>query len=442
MAENIVKIDARSTLVSKKKVCAYARVSSGKDAMLHSLSAQVSHYSSFIQQHPDWIYVGVYADEAVTGTLEERPNFQRMLVDARAGKIDIIITKSVSRFARNTVTLLEATRELKELGIDVYFETTKIHTLSSEGELMLALLAGFAQEESRSVSENMRVRIKHDFEQGVIWGGKDALGYKLVRKKMVVVPEEAAIVRKIYNLYLQGNGVVAIAKILRDNNVPTQRGGRWQKSTIESIISNYNYTGDLILQKTFRPDHITKKEKINNGEVNKYLVEDDHEAIILKEIFLKVQEERERRTERYKLNQHKCLNRYPLSGKIKCDCCGKYYRHRKNKYNELWLCQTFDQYGKEYCQSKQIPQSVIYKAFNEIINLKEFDENKFNLLVDFIVAKSGNILEFHFKDGNIQDVQWKDVSRKDSWTPEMKELARQRAYRNNQKRGVDGKWQK
>ena len=150
MAEKITKIAAKPALISKKRVCAYARVSSGKDAMLHSLSAQVSYYSKYIQGHPDWIYSGVYADEALSGTKDERPNFQRMIADAKEGKIDIILVKSVSRFARNTVTLLEATRELKESGVDVYFEEQRIHTLSSEGELMLSLLAGFAQEEARN----------------------------------------------------------------------------------------------------------------------------------------------------------------------------------------------------------------------------------------------------------------------------------------------------
>ena len=160
------------------KVCAYTRVSSGKDAMLHSLSAQVSRYSEMIQSHTGWLYCGVYSDEALTGTRSDRAGFQRMLADCRAGKIDRIITKSISRFARNTVTLLETVRELKGLGIDVFFEEQNIHTMSADGELMLTILASYAQEESRSVSENQKWRVKRNFENGIPWNGR-MLGYRM-----------------------------------------------------------------------------------------------------------------------------------------------------------------------------------------------------------------------------------------------------------------------
>ena len=186
-----------------KRVAAYARVSSGKDAMLHSLSAQVSYYSELIQNHSGWQYVGVYADEALTGTKENRENFQRLLADCRDGKVDLIITKSISRFARNTVTLLKTVRELKTLGVDVFFEEQNIHSLSADGELMLTILASYAQEESLSASENQKWRVRQNFQNGRPWN-TTMLGYRHEGGGLVVHPQEAELVKHIFDLYLQG----------------------------------------------------------------------------------------------------------------------------------------------------------------------------------------------------------------------------------------------
>ena len=210
----ITTIEALPVLEHKKRVAGYSRVSSGKDAMLHSLSSQISYYSTMIQAHDDWVYAGVYADEAKTGTKETRPEFQKLLVDCRAGKIDMVITKSISRFARNTVTLLEAVRELKALGVDIFFEEQNLHTLSSDGELMLTILASYAQEESKSVSDNMKWRIKKNFEEGKPWDGT-VLGYRYKDGQYIIHPDEAETVRRIYDLYLSGNGISAIGKILK-----------------------------------------------------------------------------------------------------------------------------------------------------------------------------------------------------------------------------------
>ncbi|MDY0138989.1 MAG: recombinase family protein, partial [Candidatus Izemoplasmatales bacterium] len=191
-------------LDKKIRVAAYARVSDGKDAMLHSLAAQVNFYKKRIKENPAWVFAGVYSDEAITGTKDSRAEFQKLLEACRLGKVDMILTKSISRFARNTVTLLETVRELRDLNIDVFFEEQNIHTLSGEGEMVLTFLASFAQEESRSVSENMKWRIKKDFEQGLIWGGNACLGYRLVNRKLQLVEDEASIVQMIYDLYLKG----------------------------------------------------------------------------------------------------------------------------------------------------------------------------------------------------------------------------------------------
>lgn len=189
------------------RVAAYARVSTGKDAMLHSLSAQVSYYSNLIQKHPGWLYCGVYADEALTGTKDNRDNFQRLLEACRAGEIDMVITKSISRFARNTVALLESIRELKELGVDVFFEEQNIHTMSSDGELMLTILASYAQEESRSASENQKWRVRKGFEKGELLNWRIVLGYDIGKDGITVNPEEAELLHEIFRRFIDGESM-------------------------------------------------------------------------------------------------------------------------------------------------------------------------------------------------------------------------------------------
>lgn len=209
MPRTVTQIQFPTPMPKARRVAAYARVSSDKDTMLHSLATQVDYYSTYIRHHPGWAYVGVYADEAKTGTRDSRENFQRMLADCRAGKIDHIITKSVSRFSRNTVILLETIRELKGLGISVYFEEQSIDTATDDGELMLSILASYAQEESLSASENQKWRVRRNFEQGIPWRFF-MLGYRGENGKLVVVPEEADIVRGIFRDYLDGKGTAAI----------------------------------------------------------------------------------------------------------------------------------------------------------------------------------------------------------------------------------------
>lgn len=208
--------------------------------MLHSLSAQISEYSSRIQKHPGWQYAGVYADEAKTGTKGGRENFQRLLADCRAGQIDMVITKSISRFARNTVTLLETVRELKALGVDVFFEEQNIHTLSGNGEVMMSILASFAQAESQSASENQKWRIRKNFEEGKPWDGT-LLGYRIHDGQYVIVPEEAEIIRRIYRLYLSGKGTETIAKTLNEEGVSTRMNGHWNQNAVSRILKNYSY---------------------------------------------------------------------------------------------------------------------------------------------------------------------------------------------------------
>lgn len=424
-------IPKKPQLEKKTKVAAYARGSSGKDAMLHSLSAQVSYYSKLKQKNNDWLYVGVYVDEAVTGTLDTCEEFQRMLEDAKNGKIDAIITKSISRFARNTVTLLTSIRELKQIGVDVYFEEQNIHTLSGDGELMLSILASYAQEESRSVSENMKWRIKKNFEEGKPWN-YIIYGYTCENGKFEIVPNEAKVVRLIYDYFLAGMGVGSITKRINDEGYLTRRDKSWSKSSVRYILTNYNYTGNLILQKTYRENHINKKIKLNDGELPKYHVKDSHEGIVSVEEFNQVQEELKRRDSL--INKKVKPGRHPFTSLIVCDNCGRNYRRKTTPYKHVWLCSEYLENGKASCDAKQVPEDILIEVTCEVLGLKEFDEATFKEKVNSIRACDNNILVFKLADETKVVKECKNKSRSESWTPEKRELAR---LRELNRRGVN-----
>lgn len=392
--------------------------------MRNSLSAQVSYYSGLIQQHPGWAYAGVYADEAKTGTKDSRENFIRLLADCRAGRIDAIITKSISSFARNTVTLLETVRELKALGIDVYFEEQNIHTLSADGELMLSILASYAQEESLSASENQKWRIRKNFEEGRPWNGT-MLGYRYRNGTLVVEPDEAEIVRRVFREYLAGKGVVAIANGLNEDGIPTRYGNRWCKSSVTGILRNYTYTGNLLLHKTFRENHLTKRTLPNEGQLPQYHAEGAHEAIIRMVDFEAVQAEMERRAAKHAPPGKGYRNRYPFTGLIVCGCCGKHYRRKVTATGPMWICGTYNTLGKTACPSKQIPEPVLMDltADMDIGDLTE------------ICTEDGNRLVFRFRSGEETVKRWRDRSRAESWTPEMREAARQKALERSRQNG-------
>ena len=405
----------KPTLPRRKRVAAYARVSSAKDAMHHSLSAQISYYSDLIQRRPDWEYAGVYADEAKTGTRDTRENFQRLLKDCRAGRVEMVITKSISRFARNTITLLSTVRELKGLGVDVFFEEQNIHTLSAEGELMLTILASYAQEESRSVSENMHWRVKKNFEEGLPWGGS-RLGYRFQNGRLVVHPDEAETVRRIYREFLSGKGVDAIANGLNADGIPTIWGYEWRNNGVLSILRNYYYTGNMILQQYYCDDFISKKCLPNIGQMPKYHVTGSHEAIVSMETYEAVQKELERRSAQHAPKGKDYNAKYPYSGLIVCGNCGKKYRRKVTHACPVWICSTYNTKGKAACASKAIPEAVLNQLTSDV-SLKD---------LAVIRAEAENRLVFLFKDGTLQEACWQDRSRAKSWTPEMKAVARAR----------------
>ena len=397
-----------------KRVAAYARVSSGKDAMLHSLAAQVEYYSNYIRRHPGWEYVGVYADEAKTGTKDSREQFQQLLTDCKAGKVDHILTKSISRMARNTVTLLETVRELKAMGITVYFEEQNIDTGTDDGELMLSILASYAQEESLSASENQKWRVRQNFENGQPWRGF-MLGYRYKDGQYIVVPEEAEIVRSIYADFLDGKGVTAIMKRLNKEGILTQQGFTWHKSAITRILKNYTYTGNLLLQTKYRENHLTKRTLVNHGQLPQYHATDTHEPIIDIGTYNSVQLEMYRRAQKY--GKQQTSGKYPFSGMITCAGCGKHYRRKVTATGPVWICSTYNTHGKAACISKAIPESTLMEIAAMVSATGE---------ITAVTAHNDNTLEFTLADGTVTVKQWQDRSRAASWTPEMRAAAGQK----------------
>lgn len=283
----------------KRRVAGYARVSTDSDEQFTSYEAQVDYYTQYIKRNPEWEFVKVYTDEGISGTnTKHRDGFKEMIADALNGKIDLIVTKSVSRFARNTVDSLVTIRELKDKNVEVYFEKENIYTFDGKGELLITIMASLAQEESRSISENVTWGQRKRFADGkVSLPYKSFVGYKKGENDIPeVVPEEAELIRRIYSLFMSGRTSTYIAKLLTEEGIPAPRGGlKWQSSTIESILTNEKYKGCALLQKCFTVDFLTKKRKVNEGEVPQYFVENSHEAIISPEEWQAVQYEVARR---------------------------------------------------------------------------------------------------------------------------------------------------
>ena len=275
----------------KKRVCAYARVSTDNKSQEESLENQIQYYENIISSNPDYEFVGVFADKGISGTTDKRPEFQKMLSFCREEKIDLIITKSISRFARNTTIVLSTVRELRNIGVEVRFEKENINTLSGDGEFMLTVLSSFAQEESKNVSDNLKWRAKRKFMQGeLIINTNRFLGYdKNEFGELVINREEAEIVTRIFNEYIDGKGVTTIAKELNKDNVPTVTGARWQETTILGILKNEKYKGDAILQKYYTPENKKKYTVRNKGQLDSYYVEDNHSTIVSREMWEKVQ---------------------------------------------------------------------------------------------------------------------------------------------------------
>ena len=366
----VTRIEARKpTPMQKKKVAAYARVSKDTEQLMHSLSAQVSYYSDFIQRTPDWEYAGVYVDAGLTGTnTEARPEFRRLIEDCEAGKINIVLTKSISRFARNTVDLLSTVRRLKELGVEVRFEKENIWTFDSKGELLLTIMSSLAQEESRSISENVRWGQRKKFSDGrYSLNYKHFLGYdKGEDGRLVVNQEQAAIVRRIFADFLAGHTPFQIAKALTAEGIPTPAGKtQWSYTTVRRVLSNETYMGDKLLQKTYSIDFLSKDRLKNHGEVPQFYVEQDHDAIIPPTTFKRVQDELERRKGCH------ATGKSIFSGKIYCGECGEIYGskvwHSNDPYRKVvWQCNgKYD--GEKKCGTPTVTEEDIKRGFERML---------------------------------------------------------------------------
>jgi len=343
------------------QVAAYCRVSTDKEDQANSFETQQRYFREWIDQNPEWMLQEIYADEGISGTnTKKRTQFNRMIRAAREGKIDLIITKEVSRFARNTVDTLEYTRELRRRGIGVLFLNDNINTMDSDGELRLTIISSIAQNESRMTSDRVKWGQRRCMERGVVFGGS-LLGYDVVGGKLRINPEGAKIVRIIFHKYLnehKGSGV--IAKELREEGIPSSRGNlKWTAPTVLKILKNEKYCGDLIQQKTYTPDYLSHEKKYNKGQLDFVVLRDHHEPIIDRETWEAVQQEMARRNigDRQKSGHG---NRYPLSGKLKCAQCGSSFmsRTKKNRSGEaykIWRCGKATTEGKLHADAQGNP---------------------------------------------------------------------------------------
>ena len=359
----------------KRRVAGYARVSTDSDEQFTSYAAQIDYYTQYIKSHDDWEFVKVYTDEGISGlNTRHREGFNQMIEDALAGKIDLIVTKSVSRFARNTVDSLVTIRKLKDVGCECFFEKENIFTFDGKGELLLTIMSSLAQEESRSISDNVTWGQRKRFADGkVSMPYKQFLGYEKGDDGLPkVVPEQAETVRHIYDLFMSGMTTFMVAKQLTAEEIPTPSGKtKWSASTVESILTNEKYKGDAILQKRFTVDFLQKKMKVNEGEVPQYYVENSHEAIVSPELFDQVQEEMERR---------KKLGRRYRSGslfscRIVCGDCGEFYGPKvwnsTSKYRRvIWQCNAKFK-GEHRCATPHLTEEAIKEkfigAYNQLI---------------------------------------------------------------------------
>lgn len=424
----ITKIEpTKIELPKRKKVAAYARVSVEKGRTIHSFSAQVSFYNNLIQKNPEWEFAGVYADLGISGTgINKRDEFKRLIDDCEQGKVDIVLTKSISRFARNTVDLLKTVRHLKDLGIEVRFEKENINSLSGDGELMLSILASFAQEESISISNNVKWRTRKRFQKGIPNGKFHIFGYRWEGDHLVIVQEEAKIVKLIYENYMKGISAERTEKQLEEMNVKSYKGGHFGASSIRHILYNVTYTGNLLFQKEYIVDPISKKSKLNKGELPQYFVENTHEPIISMEQFVAVQEERKRRRE-LGARANMGIRTYCFTSKIKCPLCGRSYRRSGNRQSKnkdevyyIWICQTKSEKGAKYCGAKIIPEVELQFTANKVLGIDEFDAEIFDKQIEMVVPIGIDTLEFHFYDGKVVKEEWHSHARNRCWTEERR----------------------
>lgn len=362
----------------KLRVAAYCRVSTDSDEQATSYETQVDHYTTFIQKNSEWEFAGIYADDGISGTnTKKREDFNRMIEDCNAGKIDMIITKSISRFARNTLDCLRYIRELKEKNIPVFFEKENINTMDSKGEVLLTIMASLAQQESQSLSQNVKLGFQFRYQKGEMTVNHNRfMGYtKDEDGNLVVDEEEAIVIRRIYREYLEGKSLIQIGRGLEADGILTGAGKeRWRPETIKKMLSNEKYIGDALLQKTYTVDFLTKKRVKNEGFVPQYYVENSHQGIIPKDLFIQVQEEMVRRAN-LKAGKKKRVysSKYALSSLVFCPKCGDIYRriawNNRGKHSIVWRCCSRVQGGPAACDAETILEEDLQMATVAAFNI-------------------------------------------------------------------------
>lgn len=378
------------TLKPKLKVCAYARVSTDSEDQLHSVEAQKSVYTEKIQENEAWDFIGLYADEGLSGTsIKKRPQFLKMIKDAKAGKIDLILTKSLSRFARNTVDTLTIIRELRELNVDVFFEKENIYSSDTKVDFMLTIFSSIAQEEARNISENVKWGFRKRFKEGKVHiNTKRFLGYdKDDLGKIIINEAQAKTVRIIFDMYISGASLKEIVSFLTENKLKNGRGEVfWVSATVNAILTNEKYCGDAILQKRVTVDYLTHKSVKNDGHAPKYYIMNNHEPIISRTKFELAQELKKKRSRKRKQSNYG--NIYPLSGIVFCGQCGavmnrSYYNYGKENERVVLTCRKNNK--GHVCSNKPIDNHTLEKAIIDSIKaLKLSDENIIDETLDIV----------------------------------------------------------
>lgn len=411
---------AEKRLHGRQRVAAYCRVSTDSEEQINSYTAQKAYYTQKIEESQDWELAGIFADEGITGTsMKKRKEFNRMITACKRGGIDLILTKSLSRFARNTVDCLETVRILKSKGIGVIFEKENINTLTESSEFLITLFSGFAQAESESLSSNIQLGIRMAMKEGKVnFHYRSMLGYRRgADGKPEIVPEEAEVVRRIYRRYLEGCSEGQIQKELTLDGIATAKGVKaWSHQVVHSILTNEKYAGDALLQKTFTTDCISKTVKKNTGELPQYYIKDNHPAIIPRDIYQRVQEEMARRTSKRKVmqksgktEQGKYSAKYALSERLVCGECGSPYKRctwaRNGVKRIVWRCVSRLEFGKKYChESPSIEEDKLHTAIlttlNRVIEASNGLQEELTETLQMVCAQEGdgdNMLELEFE---------------------------------------------
>lgn len=463
--KNITVIPARRRVgnsvkeseMPKLRVAAYCRVSTDSDEQAASYETQVEHYTDYIRKNPEWEFAGIFADDGISGTnTKKREEFNRMIDEAMAGKIDMIVTKSISRFARNTLDCLKYIRQLKGHNIPVYFEKENINTMDAKGEVLLTIMASLAQQESQSLSQNVKLGFQYRYQQGQITVNHNRfLGYtKDEEGQLIVDPDEAEVIKRIFREYLEGASLQQIGRGLEADGILTGAGKtKWRAETLQKILKNEKYIGDALLQKTYTVDFLEKKRVPNNGLVPQYYVENSHEAIIPRDLYMQVQEEMARRA-----NLHSGQNRkkrvysskYALSGIVYCSKCEDIYRrvvwNNRGKQSVVWRCCTRMEHGLGACNADAIHeselQSIVIRAINRVLARKDTVNETLQKNVEAVLTGTdGNSLnEIDARLEELQKKLLKAANAKEDYDSIADEIyrlreAKQNAQRNDAERG-------